>query len=379
MVAGTSGQSRKNRLRFAVVLRNCRYAGRSEFDSVSPTQVAEMVRVLSVEAVLVDNLSELKTLLGLLPSSVHLVEVCNRDSQYRSIESMCAEAGFNLPVRLTPLTTCRLLLKLVDHGFGSIMEWSYGEGRFVSRPLEGIERRQRVPPVDVDRPSQLMAFLEEIGALDMNPIVIGRGKEAEVFFGISDRAYAFKVFYKFSPSTRHFRPRGLSSSDWRMPTYLSSLEFSNLRALLKAGVRVPEPIRKVGPLLVMEGIVNESLSLYPAPSLLSVDLRKVGLSPSEVFEDCLNELYHMFTRGFLIHGDFSPPNLLVGDDGIYVIDVLQGRRFSLGEATSTEVSFHEGLEVLKGDLKTLCRFFKRRYRLLPDMDSLLHEFVSAFD
>ncbi len=375
--SGRSDRSHRRFSRFAVVLRNCVYRGRTEFESVGITHLAEMVRVTGVVAVLVDNLSEFRSFLRYVPATVHLIEVCNQGDRYLSLSAMLEELGLKL-AKPDPLMTARLLLKLVDAGFGSVMEWSYAKGTFEAHPLSAVRRVKRIPSLRVDRPSQLMAFLEEIGSVDMPTIVIGKGKEAEVYFGRAEESYVFKVFYKYSPSTRRFRPRGLSASDWRMPTFLAALEFSNLRSLLKLDVCVPAPIRKIGPLLVMEGVCNESLGFFPAPSLQTIDLVKHGLSPSEVFEDCLNELYHMFTEGYYVHGDFSPPNLLVGDEGIVVIDVLQSRRFSLDEATSTSISFKEAVDVLRQDLGTLCRFFRRRYRLLSDLDSLVSEFVAAF-
>ena len=94
------------------------------------------------------------------------------------------------------------------------------------------------------------------------------------------------------------------------------------------------------------------------------------------FENCLNEFYHIITERFFVHGDHSPRIFLQGMRALR--DMIQLRRFSLDEATASEISFRQTVDVMRRDLFTLCRFFKRRYRLLPDTDVIVSEFISAF-
>ena len=83
-----------------VVLRNCTYKGKREFGSVNASQLADMMKLLKIEAVLVDNLSELRSFVRYIPSSVHIVEVCNQGGHYVSIVSLAKQVGWAMGIRI---------------------------------------------------------------------------------------------------------------------------------------------------------------------------------------------------------------------------------------------------------------------------------------
>ncbi len=95
-------------------------------------------------------------------------------------------------------------------------------------------------------------------------------------------------------------------------------EVEALRTLSEAGVRVPHVYNYIDGVLLMEFIVDDSGR--PAPRLN--DLRLTGTQAREYHREIIRNIVLMLCSG-LIHGDLSEYNVLVGCDGLVIIDLPQ--------------------------------------------------------
>ncbi len=94
-------------------------------------------------------------------------------------------------------------------------------------------------------------------------------------------------------------------------------EHRNLTRLHRWGLPVPRPIAIQKNILVMEYLGSE---IQPSPKLRDVRIEK----PQPVFDEMLEFLAVSWQKADLVHGDFSPYNILWHDGGPIVIDVGQG-------------------------------------------------------
>ena len=95
-------------------------------------------------------------------------------------------------------------------------------------------------------------------------------------------------------------------------------EVDALRRLAAAGVRVPQVFSFVGGILLMELVVD--VDGNPAPRLN--DVRLTGAQALEYHRGLLAQIVLMLCDG-LVHGDLSEYNVLVGRDGLVIIDLPQ--------------------------------------------------------
>jgi RIO kinase 1 len=95
-------------------------------------------------------------------------------------------------------------------------------------------------------------------------------------------------------------------------------EVDALRRLAAAGVRVPQIFNYVGGILLMELVVDDKGN--PAPRLNDVKL--VGAQAREYHRRMIAQIVLMLCEG-LVHGDLSEYNVLVGSNGLVIIDLPQ--------------------------------------------------------
>ncbi len=375
--------------RYAVYLHNMKYDGKQIHRDVSRNLLAHLVSSLKPDIVGIDNLSEYRKIFGILPKGTHLVEVCRTVSgTFRGITELAREAGIPVTDHPNPSVAARLLAVLILKGYGSVARWSDKKNKIVYHPLDWIDRSfqshlkeatakefQRMTNKEVNNPSDLVNIFAEIGIID-EYYSIGKGKEAEIFLTSMEPfgRIAIKVFYKFSPSTKSFSTPSLSSNDWRKPSVLAAIESRHLRFLLKRGYNVPEVYHREGPMIFMEGIFNSDGSR--AGTLSTTDLRKYK-DPIIYFDELMDTLFQMFTEDLFVHGDFSPPNILIQDGEIRMIDVLQGRRWTHADPSEGLISYPDAIQILKSDVTSICKHFRQKYRLVIDVPSIIEEFQKA--
>lgn len=95
-------------------------------------------------------------------------------------------------------------------------------------------------------------------------------------------------------------------------------EVDALRTLTEAGVRVPKVYDYADGILLMELVVDGEGNAAPRLN----DLRLTPVKAREFHREVINSIVLMLCAG-IIHGDLSEYNVLVGRDGLVIIDLPQ--------------------------------------------------------
>lgn len=95
-------------------------------------------------------------------------------------------------------------------------------------------------------------------------------------------------------------------------------EVDALRTLAEAGVRVPEVYDYADGILLMEFVVDADGNAAPRLN----DIRLTGAKAREYHREVIKNIVRMLCAG-IIHGDLSEYNVLVGRDGLVIIDLPQ--------------------------------------------------------
>ena len=95
-------------------------------------------------------------------------------------------------------------------------------------------------------------------------------------------------------------------------------EVDALRTLAEAGVRVPQVYDYADGILLMEFVVDADGAAAPRLN----DLRLTAVKAREYHRELIREIVLMLCVG-IIHGDLSEYNVLVGRDGLVIIDLPQ--------------------------------------------------------
>lgn len=198
------------------------------------------------------------------------------------------------------------------------------EGVLGSGQFEWVDRR--VFDQVFDRLTLLSLYkLMKNGTIDTVEFPIARGKEAHVFRATSSNGpVAVKIFHTSNAVFKNLMqyiegdPRfgGLKRRHRDLVTIWVRKEHRNLTRLQKWGLPVPEPLAVFRNVLVMEYIGDEEA---PAAKLKDIEME----NPEPVFDSLLEFLAVCWNKAKLVHGDFSPFNILWHNDEAIVIDVGQ--------------------------------------------------------
>jgi len=151
-------------------------------------------------------------------------------------------------------------------------------------------------------------------------------------------------------ATRTNFGRELLAGQW------ANAEFVALSAIWKAGARVPYPVQLIGSELMMEFIGDPDGTA--APRIAAFD------ATTSVFTDLWHDLVsslEVLAESGLTHGDLSPYNVLVDEQGCVVIDLPQ---------VVDLVSNPQGEDFLRRDCRNIADFFARRGVLSADPETL---------
>ncbi|RMG16547.1 MAG: hypothetical protein D6731_05920, partial [Planctomycetota bacterium] len=205
-------------------------------------------------------------------------------------------------------------------------------------PGEGLLCCQAPRRVPIARSTlaHLQALIDD-GVIDSVVCPLKSGKEADLF--VVERApyhYVAKVYkdraqrsfkndagYREGRGVRSGRDQRALAKNTRYGRRLAeehwhAAEVEALLALERAGARVPRVLAHEGRVLVMELIADRTGR--PAPQLAQVPLSKEGAR--EMYEAILGQVVLMLCND-LVHGDLSPYNILVREDGPVIIDLPQ--------------------------------------------------------
>jgi len=168
--------------------------------------------------------------------------------------------------------------------------------------------------------------LMKAGTLDTLDFPIARGKEAHVFHAtdIDGKVVAVKIFHTSNAVFKNLiqyiegdrRFGGLRRRHRDLVDIWVRKEHRNLSRLSRWGLNVPRPIGIHKNVLVME-YIGTDVSASPKLREVKVD------DPESVFDDLLEFLAICWQKANLVHGDFSPYNILWHDGRAMVIDVGQ--------------------------------------------------------
>ena len=214
----------------------------------------------------------------------------------------------------------------------------------------------RIPPS--------LASLIDDGIIDDVVRPLMSGKEAEVYLVLVDdeervakvykdaqqRTFKNRAVYSEGRRTRDSREqramgkqsrfgKAQEESAWR------ATEYTMIRRLQAAGVRVPVPYHFVDGVLVME-LVTDAEG-YPASRLGELDF-----TPEEaqtIHDQLLREVVRMLCAG-IVHGDLSDFNVLLGADGPVIIDFPQAVDSAVNQSAP---------ELLRRDVDNIHRFLCR--------------------
>lgn len=188
--------------------------------------------------------------------------------------------------------------------------------------------------------------------------VVSAGKEARVYWGkaFDGSDLAVKIYLT---ATAEFRKgiwkyiNGDPRYEWvaslpshKLMTVWARKEFSNLKRMYEAGVRVPEPKCVYRNVLVMRFIGENGIR---APLLK--ELYEAGELDEEfaktLFKKITEDMYKLYWEAQLVHGDLSEYNIMVYEGEPYIIDVSQAVR----------IDHPNALWFLQRDTANIVRFF----------------------
>ncbi len=182
---------------------------------------------------------------------------------------------------------------------------------------------------------------------------MGEGKESLVYNCISKQGEAVIKFHRlgYQSFKKVVEKRDYGNLNFLVLSIRSAKrEFSALKKL--HGLAVPEAYSWEGNAVLMQ--------LIDADEMVKVKLR----NPEDVFEAIIDEVAKFYRRG-VIHGDLSPFNILVSEEGFWIIDFPQ----------SLEVGEDNWMEILRRDLENLLKYFGRAYGIERDMNFVLRRII----
>ena len=175
----------------------------------------------------------------------------------------------------------------------------------------------------------LMALykLMKSGVINTLDFPVARGKEAHVFHGtdINGQPVAVKIFHTSNAVFKNLiqyiegdpRFSGLRRKHRDLVEVWVRKEYRNMKRLARWGLDVPKALGVHKNVLVMEYLGSAT---SPSPKL-----REVNVDDAQpVYDRLLRFLAVAWQKADLVHGDFSPYNILWHDDQPWVIDVGQG-------------------------------------------------------
>ena len=190
------------------------------------------------------------------------------------------------------------------------------QGAMGKGPFEWVDRR--VFDQVFDRLTLMSLYkLMKNEVIDTVDFPVARGKEAHVFHGTDPegKPVAIKIFHTSNAVFKNLmqyiegdqRFSGLRRRHRDLVDIWVRKEQRNLSRLAKWGLTVPKPLGLNKNVLVMEYLGNET-SPYPKLREVVVD------NPQEVFDELLEFLAVSWQKANLVHGDFSPYNILWSDN-----------------------------------------------------------------
>ncbi|KAK7469275.1 Serine/threonine-protein kinase rio1 [Stygiomarasmius scandens] len=185
---------------------------------------------------------------------------------------------------------------------------------------------------------------------------ISTGKEANVYHALTPDSHhlAIKIYKtsilvfkdrdKYVTGEYRFR-RGYSRNPRKMVRLWAEKEMRNLKRLVAAGIRCPDPVEVRENVLVMTFLGdNEG---WASPRLKDAQLSTT--QAIELYTELVLVIRKMYHQCKLVHADLSEYNILFHEDHLWIIDVSQ----------SVEHDHPSAFDFLRKDLVNVEEFFRR--------------------
>ena len=180
---------------------------------------------------------------------------------------------------------------------------------------------------------------------------VNAGKEASIYVAHLNGAPLIVKSFRHQ-LTSHNRARG--NPQLRAAAY-AAREYYRLSLAFQGGMRVPTPAKQINNTIIMSFIGKD---WKPAPQLRNVVLE----DPEEAFDEIIEQMWIMYNKAKLIHGDLSEYNILFHEGYPIIIDFPQAIDMSLREMRFPE-NLKRNLKVMQKDLKTIGDYFAKEYNI----------------
>src|SRR6266702_2854390 len=152
---------------------------------------------------------------------------------------------------------------------------------------------------------------------------LGELRCAKVYKDADNRSFKNQAQYQEGRKVRNSRQARAMGKNTRygrkeQEGAWQNAEVDALNRLAAAGVRVPQIFNYVGGVLLMELVVDDNGNNAPRLN----DVRLTGAQAREYHRAMIAQIVLMLCAG-LVHGDLSEYNVLVGSDGLVIIDLPQ--------------------------------------------------------
>ncbi len=197
---------------------------------------------------------------------------------------------------------------------------------------------------------------------------LGVGKESDVFAGLtpSDESVAIKVHRQGRVSFRQTkRYRGYIAEKHHLTwLYASRLaaekEYEALKILYSYKVAVPKPYGQNRHMIVMENIAGDDLCAC-----------KVLPHPDRIFKIIMENIEASYKKAQIIHGDLSEFNVIIVQHKKELQPII------IDWPQWVPVTHPNAIFYLTRDITSLCNFFKTRFGVLADPESLVKQITES--
>lgn len=183
---------------------------------------------------------------------------------------------------------------------------------------------------------------------------VNAGKEASIYIAHLNGAPLIVKAFRHQ-LTCHNRAKG--NPQLRAAAF-AAREYYRLTKAFQSGLRVPTPAKQINNTIVMSFIGTD---WRPAPQLRNVILE----DPEEAFDGIIEQMWIMYNKAKLIHGDLSEYNILFHNGLTIFIDFPQAIDMSLREMRFP-ANLKRNLQVMQKDLKTIGDYFAKEYNIEYD-------------
>ncbi|VDN04180.1 unnamed protein product [Thelazia callipaeda] len=210
--------------------------------------------------------------------------------------------------------------------------------------------------ISLDKITRLVIYkFINAGLFDKVGNIIATGKESVVLHAMThadgikvleEKHFALKVYKMTLSEFKNRLEYVLDDYRFKNPRRVLRIwaerEYTNLKRMIRAGVKCPEPIRLRRHIMIMTFIGSNGVA---ARKLKDIEWR----DQKTIYQAFLQAVIKMFTDCNLVHGDLSEFNMLYYENHVYIIDVSQ----------AMDTSHPRALFFLLRDINNVLEYFQK--------------------